>query len=412
MNATTATTLTKQNTAVRLIKHNGLDRIFAFLFAVMVIVQPLRSFLPVTLSMAIIIASIPYILFFLSSRWLSMKSVYFVAPYAIFRIINHGTSVEEFITMLFLILLVIFLSNNWFDFDDFFKWTVRISCFASACLILQNLAHLIANIHIPFLNIGMVRDGMSSYETLISTGTASGVYRPSAFFIEPSAYTQYAYPVLVYLLFKSGSKRSLKFALLISIGIIASTSGMGIMLSVGLWGLYLFYNSFGTGKIKRKWFGVFIVAVLMVLVAYIMSPQLQYSVQRIFTGIGGQNSAIQGRLGGGQYYISLFNRSEFLFGTGDAGTELTMYMSGLYHLIYIDGVICAALFILMFAVQAIRRRGGDRLLPCIVILMTVFSDTTLIQTLVYVMIYVFATVNHVEVKQLKRKIKIRVPSKH
>ena len=31
MNATTATTLTKQNTAVRLIKHNGLDRIFAFL---------------------------------------------------------------------------------------------------------------------------------------------------------------------------------------------------------------------------------------------------------------------------------------------------------------------------------------------------------------------------------------------
>jgi hypothetical protein len=150
----------------------------------------------------------------------------------------------------------------------------------------------------------------------------------------------------------------------------------------------------------------------MVLVAYIMSPQLQYSVQRIFTGIGGQNSAIQGRLGGGQYYISLFNRSEFLFGTGDAGTELTMYMSGLYHLIYIDGVICAALFILMFAVQAIRRRGGDRLLPCIVILMTVFSDTTLIQTLVYVMIYVFATVNHVEVKQLKRKIKIRVPSKH
>lgn len=36
----------------------------------------------------------------------------------------------------------------------------------------------------------------------------------------------------MYLLFKSGSKRSLKFALLISIGIIASTSGMGIMLSV------------------------------------------------------------------------------------------------------------------------------------------------------------------------------------
>lgn len=408
MNAMTATTLVRRNSTTRLIRYNGIDRLFAFLFAIIVIVQPLRSFLPVTLSMAIIIASIPYMFFCLSRRWLNFKNVVVVAMYAIFRIVNHGTSIEEFITMLFLILIVIFLGNNWFDFKDFFKWTVRISCIAAVCVILQNLMYMTVNIHIPFLNVGMLRDGISGYEKLMSTGMSSGAYRPSAFFLEPSAFTQYAYPIMVYLLFKSGSKRSIKRAVLISIGIVASTSGMGIMLTLGLWGLFLFYNSFGAGKIKKKWVCLLVTVVLGMIIVYILSPQLQYSVQRIFTRMGGHTSAIQGRLGGGQYYISLLEKSEMLLGTGDSGAELTIYMSGIYHLIYTDGIICLVLFMLMFAVQAIRRKGFDRIMPCILIVMTVFSDTTLIQNMVYAMIYVYAVVDYVEIKPFKRKVRIKL----
>ena len=408
MSAAPTIALNNHNSMTRPCKYNGLDKLFAFLLAVIVIVQPLRSFLPVTLSMAIIIASIPYMFFScLGRRRLSLKGTAFVAIYAIYRIVNHGTSIEECITMLFLILLAVFLSNNWFDFDDFFKWTVRISCFASVCLILQNLFHMMVNVHIPFLTMGILRDGMSRYETLVSTGITSGAYRPSAFFLEPSAFTQYAYPILVYLLFKKSSKRNIWCAALISVGIIASTSGMGIMLSAGLWGLFLLYNSLGTGKIKAKWLAVSIVAVLAVLSAYIVSPQLQYSVQRIFIRIDGQNSAIQGRLGGGQYYISLLDQSEILWGTGNPGNELRLYVSGVYRLIYTDGIICLVLFLLMFAVQAIRRKGFDRLLPCIVIVMTVFSDPTLIQALVYFMIYIFTAVDHVGERGSMRRARFR-----
>ena len=115
-------------TTMRQNKYNALDKIFAFLYAIIVIVQPLRSFLPVTLSMAIIIVSVPYLLFLLLTRKNKFKNIAFVTLYAVYRIINHGTSVEELITMLFLILLATILNNNRFDFDSFFKWTNMHKC--------------------------------------------------------------------------------------------------------------------------------------------------------------------------------------------------------------------------------------------------------------------------------------------
>lgn len=344
-------------TTMRQNKYNALDKIFAFLYAIIVIVQPLRSFLPVTLSMAIIIVSVPYLLFLLLTRKNKFKNIAFVTLYAVYRIINHGTSVEELITMLFLILLATILNNNRFDFDSFFKWTVRICCLASACVILQVVMYYIANVHISFLHVGILREDLSNYERLISTGMTSNAYRPSAFFLEPSAFTQYAYPVLFYLIFKDGSRESIKYAFFISLGIIASTSGMGIMLTILLWGVYLFYNCFRDGKLNRKWFGLLCLAIVACMIAYFASLQLQYSVQRIFQGDGVGNSAIQGRLEGGQYYVSQLNRSEFIFGTGDTGAELTLYMSGVYHLVYTDGILCAALFFLIFIMQALTKKG-------------------------------------------------------
>lgn len=388
--------------------YNNIDRIYAFLYAIILIVQPIRSFLPVTLSMAIIIVSLPYMVFLLLKGKFKTNNIFFVALYAFYRIINHGTSVEEFIAMAFLVLFVLVLSNDLFDFEYFFKWTLRISRLAAACVIIQVIVHLITNIHIPLSYAGLLRDDLINYERLITTGMTDTGYRPSAFFLEPSAFTQYAYPVLFYLLFKDESSKGKKTALFISLGIIVCTSGMGIGLTVMMWGLYLFYNSFHNAKINKKWFGLFCMAIMACLVAYMISPQLQYSIQRIFTGIGSSNSAIQGRLGGGQYYISLFNQEQLLFGIGDVGENLTMYMSGIYRLIYVDGIISVILFFLMFITQAITKKGFDRMLPVIVILLTIFSDVTLIHNLTYIMIYVFGMGNNVNANELIRtRIKIK-----
>ena len=394
-------------------RYSIIDRIYAFLYAIILLVQPIRSFLPITLSMAIIVASIPYMLFLLSRGRFKISNIFFVALYAFYRIINHGTSVEEFITMIFLILLVLVLNNDAFDFEYFFKWTLRISRLAAACVILQVVVHFILNVHIPFLNVGMLRGDLSYYESLVSTGLASNVYRPSAFFMEPSAFTQYAYPVLFYLLFKDEYNEGKKTALFISLGIIVCTSGMGIGLTVMMWGLYLFYNSFRAAKINKKWFGLFCTVIIVCLIAYMVSPQLQYSIQRIFTGIGSSNSAIQGRLGGGQYYISLLNREQLIFGAGDLGEEITMYMSGIYQLIYIDGVIAVVMFFLMFISQAIKNKGFNRILPFIVVVLTIFSNMALIHNLAYIMIFVYCLGTNINSSRLiKKRIKVKFFPSH
>lgn len=391
-------------------KYNWGDRLFSFLYAIIVIVQPLTTFLPVTWSMTIILLSVPYLLIRGIKQRKSFKSVFFVSLYAAFRIINYGTTIEELLTMFILVLFAISLSNNEFYFENFFKWTTRIAIIASACIGFQVLVHTTIGVHIPFLTTGMIRGAVmaSGYENLITTGMSLGVYRPSAFFLEPSTFASYSFPVIFYLLFKCKDTIGVKYALWISLGMVVSTSSMGTLLAVFMWGIYLFNASFKENKIKTKWFLVFCTVIVIGVIAFLSSPKIQYSILRIYQGMGdNQYSAVRGRLGGGQYYISQLSKSEYLFGTGKSTENLTMYLSGIYHLIYTDGIICAVIFELMFVSRFFMKKGFDRIFMLVVVAVSVFSDVSLIHSLMYLLIYVFTEIDEVRLKRSRVRLRLR-----
>lgn len=387
-----------------------IGKVVALLFALLVIVQPFKSFLPISYSMAIILLCSPYFLWGTIKYKGKLRYILFVALYVVFRIINHGTTFEEFATLAILLLFAITLLGNSFDFDCFLTWTVRIGSVASVCVIVQVIVHTLTGVHIPFLTTGMIRDSLlgTGYRTLITTGMSSGSYRPSAFFLEPSAFAAYCFPAIFYLIFKLKSTRGLKLALFISVGVVCTTSTMGLLLVVLIWGLLLYQASFKENKIKTKWFFIFCGAIVAGIVAFFVSSRLQFMVLRLFQGMGdSQHSAIQGRLGGGQYYISQLSREEFLFGTGLSTENLTMFLSGIYHLIYTDGILCAIIFEMMFISRIVQTKGFDRILQMLVILLSFFSDIVLIHSLMYFMVYAFTARDEVHICSPRFKLAFR-----
>ncbi len=175
----------------------------------------------------------------------------------------------------------------------------------------------------------------------------SGLYRPSALFLEPSHFTQYCIYGLISTLFPGGQQKiKLNRAILIGMGCIFTTSGMGIVLTAGVFAWYVILNNQSLyRKILSwlKWIPLAAVALLVLL----QIPFFKVALQRIFSSVDGYN-AIAGRTHNWEDAIGNMNGSTLLFGYGDQH-NYEWYITGFVDTIYkygVVGVILEALCIL------------------------------------------------------------------
>ena len=385
--------MSKTTPVIKISKSENIDRIFALLFVLLPIIQPLKTPFSITWSTAILIVSVPYISYKLFTNKITVRGILPITVYALYRIVNHGTDGPELLTLLFLIALSIVLQSGLIRVDAFYHFTVVISQLASYLIILQTLTHYLLGIHLKLLPWSWLRtDGMqASYREQLSTGISAGLYRPSAFFIEPAVFALFAFLALFSLLVASNEKsHSMRQGIIISIGILMSTSGLGILLTVLCWAYLLWTKIFHGRSIYAKWLLISLGAVVAFVVAIFTIPFLRSAVMRIFTGINGQNSAITGRLGSGQYYYSLLTTHERIWGTGKNPDEFSMFLSGMYSLIMSDGIVGYILFELMFLLQAIRMRNRFSWVAIAVAFLSIFSNVATIQSTVMFLIAVMA----------------------
>lgn len=261
------------------------------------------------------------------------------------------------------------------------KYVELVSVVAAICVILQQFIHILFGTHIPFIVTGWLTDELSYYSALVETGYGvESMYRPSAFFLEPSHFTQFAIYGLGSALFHNPPK--IKKALLISAGLFATTSGMGFVLTFIIWGWWkLTYNkSSNTKKVVSRLIVVFIIGV--VLLAVLSQIPFFGSVISRFT-VGGESdyNAIDGRL---FYWDSLFGGEQwqnFIFGFGEHAyntlTEDGMYLTGFMKIIYAYGIIGFSLFIIFWVTLLIRVNNSlSRLYVIVYILLLFFANIT------------------------------------
>ncbi len=187
----------------------------------------------------------------------------------------------------------------------------------------------------------------------------AGLYRPSALFLEPAHFAQYCCFALISVLFPVKGKADIERAAVIAVGCVLTTSGMGMMLSGGIFVWYFVEEYLVSGKIKKyspKQIACCSLILIIGVLAVCQVPFVKTALLRVFSSVDGYN-AIVGRLGLWKLKdaIGTMDFTTLLVGYGNS-TEYGYYLPGLADTIYKFGLIGVCLELVCFANLMMRKR--------------------------------------------------------
>lgn len=193
----------------------------------------------------------------------------------------------------------------------------------------------------------------SSYETLDYSKIYHAFLRPSGLFLEPAHCARFLLIGLCCSFFKPRKKIT---PIIISFGVILTTSGQGLLILVGIWGLYILNILFKSKSIiqRRNWVLAIVIVVPLLLICFSQFSVVQNTVRRITSG-GSlfTNGATQARFGTIKY---AFGRGFLvsLFGSGYGSVPYNgAWMSGITYILFGSGLL-GLLIILSLILNCIR----------------------------------------------------------
>ena len=292
-----------------------------------------------------------------------------------------GTSfIGIFFNFLILAICVIDFKNE-NTRHKYFEYVVKISVFMSVVVAFQALIYYTTG-----STITPDRTFLLPFKAFFTNGAKltqetglwvfGPLYRPSAFFLEPAHFSQYCSIGLAYSLWKS--KKLLNWAsIAITIGIIITTSGLGLLCIILMWGTKLFIN--GDSLTRKRISRLVGVSLLITVISgglFVFSDSFQRSVLRIINASDGFNSAIMGRLWS-VAYLENFTETELLFGMGYKniptyyinGTLAYVYMTGIVQLFYCEGILGGSIFIICYFLMLLKSYKRKAFLPLYILIL-------------------------------------------
>lgn len=248
----------------------------------------------------------------------------------------------------FLIVFVICMYyENLFDIDYGIKILKNITLIASLYIIVQTICFYVLHMTLPGIIPNLVEQG--EYDNL-SYGYAKNLalFRPTSFFLEPSMFSEYVIVYLVYVLFNENGRNTYLQAIIITIGIICSTSGSGYVYCFLAWGMFL-YKKFMTNITSKK----ILVIVFITLLGICFAPKLlnisivNKSIQRGIDGSETGGNAFLGRVSSLEFYNEL-NGIYKIIGMGYGNPVDGKFMNSLSYVMYCCGVVGIILLVYLF----------------------------------------------------------------
>lgn len=230
----------------------------------------------------------------------------------------------------------------------------RITMVMSACIYVQ---------YVLYYGCGMLPGGpgrqflipfpglmTDSVRKSVSHGTMViyGLFRPSAFFLEPAHFAHYCAIGLACMVFRGRKALNWKTAMVTG-AMILSTSGIGIAATALIWGTVFLHEAKSLSRhVVAGNILILILVPAVFLALYLGVPFFHQTVSRM-TGAGNAaDNALSGRLGNWERVIQLEGISKW-FGTGYKnlpvfGAGNTYYFTGFLELCYCQGVLGACFF--------------------------------------------------------------------
>ena len=345
------------------------DVIFAFLFALLPILSHYKG--PVVNAAVTVVSIIlPYALFkIIRLRFLSIKTFKLLMPLALFwffKIVDHGTSLIEVSQVFVYIVFFIVFATGCIRPKLLINAAIGISCAASICVVIQYICYYLFGFHLQLAPTGSLLENSLQWKLFAQTGIISitgryiGFYRPSAFFLEPSHMFIYLCAPLFYeLLSPEFGETEKRISILLSVGMLLSTSGMGIVATVIVWSLFLVKRRALGGRLSLR--GVFRLRNIMLLLGlfvflYFLYLNLDFfsrSVDRIFFDGSDYKNAVSGRVEDGTEFILQMRGLDLLIGIADHYSGLDFHMTGFNATMYKYGIIGTVLSY-VFYVRCVR----------------------------------------------------------
>jgi len=236
---------------------------------------------------------------------------------------------------------LIFLgSNSLFDIGYSIKVYKLLGILTTAYLTIQFLTFHLFNLTLPWI-LPFLKVYQEGYNDIDFNSFFMDFYRPYSIFLEPGFYVQFILPLLVILLIDNRNK-DVKTAIFLTIGIVLSTSGQGLMLLPVVWGSYVVL------KYKRnilKFIGGLIIS-LFVIFLIRDTEIVSRSLGRLF---GGENTSSYLRI---YQPLELYDRLSFsnqIVGIGYNNIEAVFgnfYLNSIGFLLISTGIIGTLIYFL------------------------------------------------------------------
>lgn len=331
-----------------------------------------------------------------SKLFIIVMSLYMIAEYLIIHNLKsyQGSLQNNFsdvLSFVFVMYGLVVVTSKEKVCKYFKRHIVRISCLMSVVVTIQTVFYYLFGIImgdgreflLPFNNL--FEESVSSYVST-STMVINGLFRPSAFFLEPAHFAQYCSLALCISLFENTAKmKSSRISILISIGMILTTSGLGIAVTGLVWGIK-FLMDVNTLS-KRKVLFAIVNALCLVIAMVILYNEVEFfanAVNRIL--IQDENNAIAGRIGS-VAFLDWLSGTERVFGAGyknlpwSTARNVAYYTTSIVEIQYCQGVVGLVVFIMMLIITLVR-----------MIVRKLLKSTTFIVFLLFVIFIIFCSI--------------------
>lgn len=305
----------------------------------------------------------------------------------LYRAVIHDISAETIIYNIIMIVIFFAASQGYLNIKYFLYAAASISIVASICIIVQYVCFYILGFHLQLAPTSLFLPESSAWILEAQTGLAGvtgvigSLYRPSAFFMEPSHLFLYVFPHLFIVLFsKELYKRRLFIAVLLTIGLVFSTSGMGIVTAVCAWMAYFILLSGKKRKItvksifKPRNIMLIIAGIVLIILLFMYVPFIHDSVMRFMDR--SNNGAIAGRTRLANDLLSSLHGKNLLFGVTNTTEGITFNLSGFAATLYKFGIIGIILSYSTYVLGLIRLRRQYFFISLLIIGVSFFSAHT------------------------------------
>lgn len=280
------------------------------------------------------------------------------------RIIRYG----------FYIFCFLFTSKKMVDVDLLKNAIKIVSVIATAYIFLQYLIF-----HLIGVNLRGFVDFLPLYTPDYATlnyHLNNHMFRPTSFFLEPAHYARYASVGIAIFLFDSKLNigKGILGAIIVSLGVLVSTSSQGYLILTILW-IAWFFSFSKINKSKAVVIIKIIMLVLSPLIAFVLfsMPFVQSTLLRALSGdFNNANTAIGARLGAYSSYLDLSPLNKII-GMGFGNVPIGEWLSSAIYWLYGAGIIAFCIY-LMFMIVSICRLEGFQKYTVIIFFLLFFTD--------------------------------------